>query len=597
MALSVNSFGAGKAIWFAANVHQRDPANWAQAGNALDVLARIPALTTSSILPLPPRPVQVVLAISQLGYAPSETKRALLRFPRQETAPFDAGSFRILSDEGQTVTLGELRIEGPDDRWNDFVAVADFSGLRTPGSYRLSAALSGNAGSTNVESGPFLVRTGLWTSVVVPTQYSFLFNYRCGETCHLNDPIRGGYHDAAGDYAIRMWSMPHVAYGIAENLLATPTIPAGAQVHPFEELRRCVEWLLAAQAPNGSVLLGVAPTNQWSPVELRPANDPTIRKVETGQNLNYETTYVAGMARAAAALASSDTNLSARALRAARRTHERLATRKWHQESTGEIGNFLWGCVELHRAGPDPLLLQRAREAAPLIINRQFLETDSVEAGVRGDFLDQPRSRSFGDRQYKKFHTIGLYLGLVELIPLLPHDDPLRIRLISALDMYFSEHLLRGAALTPYGQMFTALEPSGQGRFRLQFFTHPKCWVRLHGLNCDHLAMALVALKYADITGRDDLRLFARDQAQWVVGMNPLGYCMIDYLGWNTAPIIDDHLGTGRFIGGIPNGIVGDLKDRPSWGATWDSREYWLPHNAYLLAVATHLDAIPDATR
>lgn len=597
VALSVNSFGAGKAVWMAANVHQRDPANWEQAGNTLDLLARVPSIADAAKLPLPPRPVQALLAISQLGYAPGETKRAVLRFPRQERPPFDAGSFHILSDAGQTMVTGSLKVEGPDLRWGDYYAVADFSGLIVEGSYRLAAELSGARGSTNIESGPFRIAANLWTSVVAPSQYSFLHNYRCGEACHTNDPIRGGYHDAAGDYAVRMWSMPHVAYGIAENLLTSPVQPTGPNVFPVEELRHSVEWLLAMQAPNGSVYLAVAPTNQMSPVELRPAKDPTLRKIETGSNLNYDTTYVAGMARAAAALARIDTNLSTRALRAARITHERLARRTWANETTGEIGNFVWGCVELYRASPDPILLQRARDAAPLILKRQFLETGSVEEDLRGDFLDRANTRSFGDRQYKKFHTIGLYLGLVELATLLPAQDPLRPHILAAMDTYFADHLLRGARLTPYGQMVTALEPAGQGRFRLHFFTHPKSWVRLHGLNCDHFAIALIALKYAELTGRDDLCRFARDQAQWVVGINPLGYCMIDYLGWNNAPVIDDQLGTGRFIGGIPNGIVGDTKDRPTWGATWDSREYWLPHNAYLLAVAPHLDAASKLTR
>jgi hypothetical protein len=102
--------------------------------------------------------------------------------------------------------------------------------------------------------------------------------------------------------------------------------------------------------------------------------------------------------------------------------------------------------------------------------------------------------------------------------------------------------------------------------------------------------MAFVALKYADIRDRADLRDFALAQAQWVVGVNPLGYSMIDSLGWTHAPMLDDRVGTGRFAGGIPNGIVGDKDDCPVWGDTWDSREYWLPHNAYLLAIASHLD-------
>ena len=327
-----------------------------------------------------------------------------------------------------------------------------------------------------------------------------------------------------------------------------------------------------------------------SPTDTRPAKDPTKRVLDKQFSLNYQTTYIAGMAHAARALKACDPERSAKTLEAAIKACNYLGARDWEKETTGEVGNFIWGNTELYRATGTTSYLAKATSLAPILLGRQFLEPGKAQDGIYGDFFEGSALKAFGDKQYKKFHTLGIYLGLVELAGLLPANDPLRVSINDALDAYFDNNLLRGSALTPYGQMITALEPSADGKFRIHFFTHVKSWVRLHGLNVDHFAMAFVALKYADLRDRADLRNFALAQAQWVVGMNPLGYSMIDSIGWTNAPMLEDRVGTGRFAGGIPNGIVGDKDDCPLWGDTWDSREYWLPHNAYLLAVAPHLD-------
>jgi len=82
----------------------------------------------------------------------------------------------------------------------------------------------------------------------------------------------------------------------------------------------------------------------------------------------------------------------------------------------------------------------------------------------------------------------------------------------------------------------------------------------------------------------------ARRQIDWLLGNNPLGYCMLDGFGERVAPLPSDDLGTGRIEGGIPNGIVGSGDaNMPTWGPSWGSREYWLPHNAYLIALIASL--------
>ena len=589
VAVSLNRFGKGNAVWISANLHARDPSNWTKAGDIVDLLARCRDLAPAD-LTIPPRPVETILGISQLGYAPDEKKRAVIRVPLENATPFTHAHFTITAESsGDVILSGELLQEGPDNAWRDYYYIADFTSLRDEGTYRFSAALDGPRGTAQIRSGPFRIAAGLWSSVVMPTQWSFFRHYRCGEKCHLSDPVRGAYHDATGDYATRMWSMPHVVYGISENILAS----SGIHTDAVAELQYAVDWMLAMIHTNGAVWSSVKPPDEWSPINTRPAQDPTQRVLDEAFSLNYQTTYIAGLAHAARALKTIDPDRSARALATAINARHFLDAKDWANESTAEVGNFIWALMELHEATGEADYLKRAAVLAPITLARQFLDSARTKEGLYGDFFDDPKNTAFGNRQYKKFHALGVYLGLVELAGALPSHDPIRTNIHKALDAYFDHHALRGAALTPYRQMITALEETPGGTYRIFFFTHMGCWVHLHGLNVDHLCLALAALKYADMTGREDARDFARAQTQWVVGMNPLGYSMIEAVGWTHAPSIDDNIGTGRFEGGIFNGIVGDYSDRPTWGDTWDSREYWLPHNAYLAAVAPHLDREP----
>ena len=583
VAISVNNYGKGFAVWIAPNVHDRKLDSWPEAGHTLEILARCTELARPEVI-IPQAPPSVIIGISQLGYVPDERKQAILRIPFRDSPPFSGGTFSVTTSAGETALQGKLTPEGPDNPWRDYYYIADFSSLSAEGDYRFTAELQTSGGHHYVTGCAFRIASNLWTKDVIPTQYSFLRNYRCGAICHTNDPIRGGYHDASGDYAVRMWSMPHVVYGLAENILASQQVNEEA----LEELLWAVSWMIKMMDESGQVHLSVKPVDDWSPLDKRPPVDPTPRMLEKGWNLNYQTTYVVGMAHAARALRKTGSRQAEVVLRSAVKACERMKDLSWENTATGDTGNYLWGLTELYLDTRNDSFLSEARRIAPLILERQWLKPDKAEAGLYGDFLEGPGKNVFGERQYKKFHAFGVYFGLIELASALPESDPLRERTVEALNIYFQQHVLRGAALTPYGQMITALEPRGDGTFKLYFFTHLDSWVRLHGLNCDHLGIALAALRLEEISPLSDLRGFAHAQAQWLAGFNPLGYCMIDQLGFNTPPIPE--VGTGRFTGGIPNGIVGDLRDRPIWGVTWDSREYWLPHNAYLLALAPHLE-------
>ena len=590
VAVSVNDFGKGKGIWISPNMHQRDPDAWEQMDAFMNMLVDVGELvnTNVTIPPLPPKEPEVYLGINQIGFLPESPKKLIIRVAEESGKPFNQAHVHIINDDNEeSVYEATITPSGPEAPWNGYYYIADFSSVTNEGAYSYHVELDGKRGHYKLEGGPIHIAFDLW-SELLPVQCNFFNQYRCGEQCHTNDPVRGGYHDATGDYGVRMWSMPHVAYGFAECMIAG-TLSPDVKRMVADEMTWTADWMLNMIDENGEAYMSVKPPNEMSPIELRPEQDPTERILETGFNMNYQLTYIAGMASLARAFQGIDPVQASNCLAAAESAYERIKPTKWAVEKTDDVGNFLWACTTLYQASGKNVYLERAKDIAPIIIHRQCIDPDSIQYGLCGDFYADESRTTFGKKQYKAFHGAGIYLGLLDMMEILSRTDPLYNEVNQAMSLFVDIYLMKGSEITPYGQIMTGLEREANGTYRVCIFTHQGAWTRFHGLNVDHFLMALVVARYAEIIDRDDMMPFVWDQLNWVVGQNPLGYCMMDYYGWNLCPMIDDDLGTGRIKGGVANGIIGDSKDYPTWGVLWNSREYWIPHNAYLVALIPYL--------
>ena len=584
-ALSVNRLGAGRAVYCAVLPSGRDPEKWnGPLGDSIDVLARAPRLSSGKIT-LPPDLPRVIVGINQVGYQPEWPRRIVLRISWGKRLPPIRAGFIVRRKGRKDITAQGSFHQWDQDLWGDRFLTADLKEIvSAPGEYMLEISIPALRYELEI---PLVIATDILTRVIMPTQLDFLHGMRCGEKCHRNDPVTGGYHDATGDWAVRMWSMPHLVWGLARYAEENPGATAVS-----DELRRATDWCLAMQAPDGAAYAAVRPPgDRASPIHLRPWQDRTTREIDKRYSFNYTATYAAALARAAAALHGRDAAYAARLLGAARRAFARIMRDK--VTSTADLGNRCWAAAELQRAGAGEYLGCIRADIAE-ILRRQLKPGHVKGADVHGDFFADRECTTFSPQQWKVFHSIGIYLGLIEISRLLPADDPLRARIRQALRAFADGYLLGMSSLTPYGEIACGLEPDGNGTFQVYFFSHRKAWIRDHGLNCDMLAMGLIALELAADTGDTALRQMAARQLNWLLGCNPLGYCMITGLGTNPAPLIDPSIGTGPIIGGIPNGIIGRGEDNhPVWGASWDSREYWLPHNAYLIALAALLGQHP----
>ena len=572
-AVSVNRFGQGVAIYISVLPSGRTKEGWAKAPQALQVLAdaTVYAQEKFQIKELNPPPV---CGWNQVAYGPDRPKEITLRFKQSIHPP--QGRFTVCREDGPVVTEGALQTWNTQ-LWGSCFGFVDLNSVKEQGNYRVDVTTD-----DKVLSIIFKVDDAWFHQQVVASQLHFFREMRCGEKCHTSDPVRGGYHDATGDWGVRMWSMPHVVWCLARYLESDPE-----NSDALAELTWAANWCLKMQAPDGSVYASVRPPEEdegsGSPIEIRPWQDKTARVLEKRISFEYTATYAAGLARAATVLKQHQDPRWAVCETAARNAYNYI--RQQPVSKTAELGNRSWAALELYRATGDRTLVEEAKRDVAQLLPRQLEKGRVKGSDVHGAFFTDASRTTFSPQQWKAFHSIGIYLGMIQLVQALDANDAFGMEVKKAMDRFADGYLIGMSSLSPYGQIACGLEPDGGGLFKVYHFSHPDAWIRDHGLNCDLLAMATVALEWYRETGNTRLKQMAEHQVDWVLGNNPLGCCMIDGLGVTNPPVIDDSLGTGRITGGIPNGIIGRAENNwPYWGASWDSREYWLPQNAYLMA-------------
>ena len=572
-AISLNRFGQGVAIYVSVLPSGRKKGGWEKAPQMVKVLARAPAYAREKlrVTGWTPSPVP---GWNQVAYGSDWAKEITLRLKNADRPP--RGHFAVYGEDGRILREGVLKPWGTQ-LWGSCFGTIDLSAVKEKGHYRVDVTTDDGCFPI-----AFKVDDLLFKQQVAASQLHFFREMRCGEKCHASDPVRGGYHDATGDWGVRMWSMPHVVWCLARYLESDPTNESARA-----ELGWAVDWCLKMQAPDGSVYASIRPPEEddgsGSPIEIRPWQDKTVREVEKRVSFEYTATYGAGLARAAKVLGRGGDVRAASCVEAARKAYGFV--QRQGVSRTAELGNRSWAALELYRATGERSYVEEAKRDIAKILPRQLEKGRVKGTDVYGAFFADTSRTTFSPQQWKAFHSIGIYLGMIELYRALDSTDAFRTGVKKAVDRFAGGYLIGMSSLSPYGQMACGLEPDGGGLFKVYSFSHPESWIRDHGLNCDLLAMATVAMEWYRETGMPQLKQVAERQLNWVLGNNPLGFCMIDGLGETNPPVIDDSLGTGRITGGIPNGIIGRPENNwPYWGASWDSREYWLPQNAYLLS-------------
>jgi hypothetical protein len=544
------------------------------------------------------------IAYSQEGYQTGAPKTAI-------SSGLTAKSFQVIDPQNDRVLLSKP-VATVTSAIGNF-QVMDFSELRTPGRYILSA--------DDVKTQPFPIGADVWVESIRKV-LNFFYMERCGMgvpgvhaachrdwTCVHGDRrivINGGWHDA-GDLSQQAEATDEITYALftlAEKLRARNGDPA-LYARVLEEARWGLDWVLKTSFGDG--FRDVGSINSRRTDGVMGTDDDITVTARNSPMTNFEAAAVEAIAYRI--LKDVDPRLAVYALQMAR-ADWRFAL----QGLPGIVkspnlfrGNFdsdnvedelpamaIQTAIDLWKATGDRQYEDKAVEMARFITDAQQRMRPDWNIPLTGFFYTSTRR----DRLLHYCHRgrdQAPMLALTALCRAFPdHDD--WIKWYTAATLY-SEYLKTIAAYTgPYAVLpasvyadteylhvpETRMEsyrkqvlngiPLGQGHY-LRLFP---VWMDYRGHFGTILPQAQ-ALAAAGLLRNDQASVdLAGHQLEWILGKNPFAESTMYGEGQDFVPLYSPS--SGDMVGGLPVGIqTRGEKDQPYWPvqSTWTYKEIW----------------------
>ena len=548
----------------------------------------------------------ITVNINQAGYLPQASKRFVVRLDGVSPESPLRGEFIVFSADGTPIFKSGLINEKFSD-WRGSYLSGDFSALTAPGRYKLHIVLKAGGREYEKDSYAFEIGSRVYSNTI-PLELNYLKYQRCGIRCHKKDPVMGGYHDTLFDISKRMWSLPSLVFAMAEynrGGLNHADSEGNGVADDLEELIWGLEFVNAVAEPDGTVSWGgiEADFTKYMTHEqfiarinpLRPEDDDLSRIKYKDKNLFSTAFNIPALLSGAKQVRAARPELASAAEKTAFKAWDWLNTVALRESR--DYGAYLWASSELYKYTNDKKYISRVGELLPKLLALQAKDFDSFENGACGDFFRSDENRDFLFRYKYVSFNIAINLALLNICDILPKDDPQWLDCYYACSVFAKNYLKNMASKTPYRQVSCGLEMAQGDKlfFKQNYFAGPEAEQAAaanHGLNCDHLGLAYVALKSAALLKDRELYDFADNQINWVLGVNPLDYCMLLGAGSNNPEIMAEYFDKPKLNGIIPNGIVGSgPNDEPQWwGEGTSSGEDWLPHNAAYLLLLSEIE-------
>jgi hypothetical protein len=585
------------------------------------------AFALASTLPAAaaPAPATVRILTNHLGYETHGSKKFVVQVDQELTSP----SFQIVDEHWQAVLAGVPgKFEKVDGwkRWRYWRG--DFSTLEKPGTYRVRFA--GPRG--DVYSEAFTVKDRLLSETCINDLLSYFRSQRATGPYDKADrhvkfsdqkrapvDVHGGWYDASGDVS-KYFS--HLSYANYLNPQQTPLAVwallessellagikserlAGIRPHLDEEALYGADFLVRMQDPAGYFYATVF--DVWTA-------DPTKREISAfktqkgNRYQDYQAAFREGGGVAIAALARVSTlgqtgdYPPARYLAAAEKgfAHLQANNLKYdddHQENIIDDYCALLAASELFKATKKPAYLKAARQRA-----------ESLRARLQRDehWKNFWRADAKGDRPY--FHAAEAGLPVVALLRYrtIETDEALASGALQAVrDSLAFELAITREVANPFGyarQYVKALDGPKHSTFFIPHKNESGYWWQGENARLGSLATAaFLASRQLQGNEAHDLKTYAVDQLDWILGLNPFDMSMLQGRGRNNPDYIPVN---PNIPGGVCNGITSGYEDEhdiafmpPPQGSdieeNWRWAEQWIPHAAWLtLALAAETAA------
>jgi len=584
------------------------------------------------------------ILVNHVGYDVAGAKRAVIM-----GGPGDAfATFKVLeAATKESVLAGAVVPAGPVRKWKDWLFwTVDFSDVRREGSYFIECSSPGGGVS---RSAPFQIRRNVLERETLSDVIYYFKGQRSSGLLDKADrmmrfegqpgtvDMRGGWFDATGDYGKHLSHLSFSTYFNPQQVSLTAwslfrthrELARRADPNFRQYLRRLLDealfgadYLVRSKDPEGSFIITVSGRGPEKKPEdrlitpkaerhiiLTPETKDKIRdygREKIAGRAAYEAGYregaglcIAALAMAAASGPAGDFG-PADYLRAAEDAFAHLEAHNPLYLNDGKeniVDDYcaLLAAVELHRATKKPGYKEAADRRAGTLMAR--LASDGAHKDYwRADGADRPF-----------FHPVDAGLPVVSLLEYAEVAGPVeRSRVLNAVQRSLRFELwVTGEVVNPFGYG-RQLVQGKDGRRRTSFFfphdTETAPWWQGENARLGSLAAAarLAARSFAgDETFQAELRRYAADQLNWILGLNPYDSCMLTGQGRNNPEyMFFDSYEYTNAPGGISNGITAGYRDEEDidYGLhfaetgkddDWRWTEQWLPHAAwYLLAVA-----------
>lgn len=574
------------------------------------------------------------LLTNHIGYECTGKKRAVY----QGCADDGAGKFTVANAAGKTVFSGAAVECGAVARWNTgHYWVLDFSGLDAPGNYAIELQTAkGKVVSSLFEISGHLLRMRLISAL----GYYFKAQRASGEWEREDSRLpfagkregvvdaRGGWYDATGDYGIHLSHLSHSTYYNPQQAAmsaytffkAAELLDKAGNMQYSMVKRRLLDegvfgadFIMRRRAPSGSFFRSVKRAGALDGVEGTRCIDFEYRgssaqfseiaataAVETITDDNYEASLRSGGGACIAALAAAGRHYypcgdfsQPEYVKAAKKAWSYLKKNNERYTNNGRwnlIDEYcaLLALTELYKTTREYEYYASAQTMARRIMNRIVLLSDrfarlETEAGVP---FHHPSDEGMP------------VIALLEYADMEP-DRAAKLAAVEACEKLMRHTLdITEQCVNPFN--YPRFEYLEGGEVTAKFFfphnTTAQPWWQGENarIACLSAAARMLAYRTEDAELARRLEIFAEDQINWILGLNPFDSSMMEGFGRNHI----QYFFRGRYDflncpGGIVNGITSGLHDEEGIefvmeptgeiNDNWRWAEQWLPHAAWFM--------------
>ena len=588
------------------------------------------------------------ILINHIGYDPAAAKRAVIQGSLEDAW----STFKVIElATGKAALTGSAVSVGPVRKWKDWhFWTIDFSSLTQEGSYLIECS----SPRETIRSYPFIVQKNVLERSALSDIIYYFKGQRSSGALDKADrtmkfggkegvtiDVHGGWYDATGDYGKHFSHLSYATYFNPQQIPLTAwsllvshrELTRRGDPYFKQYLRRLLDeglygadFLVRMKNPAGSFYITVSGRGPEKKPEdrlitpkatrhiiLTPETKDKLRdygKTPVTDQASFEAGYRegGGLAIAALALASSlgvgGDFATADYLKAAEDAFAFLKKNNLLYTNDGKENILddtcaLLAASELFRATKTAGYREAADKRAQSLMARLM---------TSGNSRDYWRADA-GDRPF--FHPADAGLPVVSLMNYYEIADAAmkdRVRDTVRRSMGFELTMTR-EVVNPFGYS-RQLVQSKDGTRRTSFFfphdTETSPWWQGENARLGSLAAAgrLASRLFADDPQlQAELRAFAQNQLNWVLGLNPFDSCMLYGRGRNNPEYM--FFNSYEYMnapGGISNGITAGYTDEEDidynlhFAVTgkdddWRWAEQWLPHASWFLyAVAVRSD-------